>query len=79
MEVARLEQVDVCLEMEICVCELCLVFTGAYMFSFSVAGVGEIRCVAELDSPPQQKRTRPVRAGSTGIAAEMEWNEELFL
>ncbi|XP_048824251.1 phospholipid transfer protein C2CD2L isoform X2 [Lagopus muta] len=42
-------------------------------------GVGEIRCVAELDSPPQQKRTRPVRAGSTGIAAEMEWNEELFL
>ncbi|POI34004.1 hypothetical protein CIB84_002246 [Bambusicola thoracicus] len=38
-------------------------------------GVGEICCVAELDSPPQQKWTRPVRAGS----AEMEWNEELFL
>lgn len=45
----------------------------------SVAGVGEIRCVAELDSPPQQKRTRPVTAGSVGAAAEMEWNEELFL
>ncbi|XP_009575863.1 PREDICTED: C2 domain-containing protein 2-like, partial [Fulmarus glacialis] len=40
-------------------------------------GVGEIRCMAELDSPPQQKRTRPVTAGSA--AAEMEWNEELFL
>ncbi|KFV16216.1 C2 domain-containing protein 2-like, partial [Tauraco erythrolophus] len=42
-------------------------------------GVGEIRCVAELDSPLQQKRTRPVTAGSTGAAAEMEWNEELLL
>ncbi|XP_054658910.1 phospholipid transfer protein C2CD2L isoform X3 [Grus americana] len=42
-------------------------------------GVGEICCVAELDSPPQQKRTRPVTAGSAGAAAEMEWNEELFL
>ncbi|NWI25847.1 C2C2L protein, partial [Sula dactylatra] len=42
-------------------------------------GVGEIRCVAGLDSPPQQKRTRPVAAGSAGAAAEMEWNEELFL
>lgn len=45
----------------------------------SVAGPGEIRCVAELDSPPQQKRTRPVTAGSAGAAAEVEWNEELFL
>ncbi|XP_074018438.1 phospholipid transfer protein C2CD2L [Numenius arquata] len=42
-------------------------------------GAGEIRCVAELDSPPQRKRTRPVRAGGAGAAAEMEWNEELFL
>ncbi|XP_015739287.1 phospholipid transfer protein C2CD2L isoform X1 [Coturnix japonica] len=42
-------------------------------------GVGEICCVAELDSPPQQKRTRPVRADSAGTAAEMEWNEELLL
>ncbi|KFO93957.1 C2 domain-containing protein 2-like, partial [Buceros rhinoceros silvestris] len=41
--------------------------------------VEEICCVAELDSPPQQKRTRPVTAGSAGAAAEMEWNEELFL
>ncbi|NXE15105.1 C2C2L protein, partial [Lophotis ruficrista] len=40
-------------------------------------GVEEIRCVAELDSPPQQKRTRPVTADGAG--AEMEWNEELFL
>jgi len=79
VEVARLEQVDVCLEVEICIRELCLAFTGAYVLSFSVAGVGEICCVAELDSPPQQKWTRPVRAGSAGIAAEMEWNEELFL
>ncbi|KAM9269414.1 phospholipid transfer protein C2CD2L [Morus bassanus] len=42
-------------------------------------GVGEIRCVAGLDSPLQQKRTRSVAAGSAGAAAEMEWNEELFL
>ncbi|KAF1551236.1 Phospholipid transfer protein C2CD2L, partial [Eudyptula albosignata] len=42
-------------------------------------GVGEIRCVAELDSPPQQKQTRPATAGSAGAAAQMEWNEELFL
>ncbi|XP_042656388.1 phospholipid transfer protein C2CD2L isoform X3 [Tyto alba] len=40
-------------------------------------GLGGIRCVAELDSPPQQKRTRPVTAA--GAAAEMEWTEELFL
>lgn len=45
----------------------------------SVAGVGEIRCMAELDSPPQQKRTKPATAGSAGAAAEMEWNEELLL
>ncbi|XP_032565387.1 phospholipid transfer protein C2CD2L isoform X1 [Chiroxiphia lanceolata] len=42
-------------------------------------GVGEICCVAELDSPPQQKWTRPMTAGSASAAGEMEWNEELFL
>ncbi|NWU17109.1 C2C2L protein, partial [Cephalopterus ornatus] len=42
-------------------------------------GVGEICCVAELDSPPQQKWTRPMTAGSANAAGEMEWNEELFL
>ncbi|KAM6312640.1 phospholipid transfer protein C2CD2L isoform 2-T3 [Podargus strigoides] len=42
-------------------------------------GLGEISCVAELDSPPQQKRTRTVMAGGAGAAAEMEWNEELLL
>ncbi|KAK2530310.1 C2cd2l [Columba livia] len=42
-------------------------------------GVGEIRCMAELDSPPQQKQTRLMAAGSADAAAEMEWNEELFL
>ncbi|XP_074415656.1 phospholipid transfer protein C2CD2L isoform X1 [Zonotrichia albicollis] len=42
-------------------------------------GVGEIRCVAELDSPPQQKWTRPVIGGSVGAAEEMEWNDEFFL
>ncbi|XP_010007342.1 PREDICTED: C2 domain-containing protein 2-like [Chaetura pelagica] len=42
-------------------------------------GVGEISCMAELDSPPQQKWTRPVTAVSASAAAEMEWNEELFL
>ncbi|NXP02571.1 C2C2L protein, partial [Thinocorus orbignyianus] len=40
-------------------------------------GAAEIRCVAELDSPPQQRWTRPVTA--VGAAAEMEWNEELLL
>ncbi|NWU99618.1 C2C2L protein, partial [Upupa epops] len=44
-----------------------------------MGGVGEIRCMALLDSPPQQKWTRPATAGSAGAAAEMEWNEELFL
>ncbi|NWR49344.1 C2C2L protein, partial [Regulus satrapa] len=38
-------------------------------------GVGAIRCMAELDSPPQQKCTRPM----TGAAGEMEWNDEFFL
>ncbi|XP_062450462.1 phospholipid transfer protein C2CD2L isoform X3 [Rhea pennata] len=43
-------------------------------------GVGEIHCVVELDSPLQQKCTKPVKAGVAGAAvAEMEWNEELFL
>ncbi|NWU77907.1 C2C2L protein, partial [Onychorhynchus coronatus] len=42
-------------------------------------GVGAIRCVAELDSPPQQKWTTPMTAGSANAAGEMEWNEELFL
>lgn len=52
-----------------CICMLCP----------SVAGVWEIRCMAELDSPPQQKQTRLVTAGSADAAAEMEWNEDLFL
>ncbi|XP_064253951.1 phospholipid transfer protein C2CD2L isoform X4 [Passer domesticus] len=42
-------------------------------------GVGEIRCMAELDSPPQQKWTRPLIGGSVGAAGEMEWNDEFFL
>lgn len=49
------------------------------MLSFSVAGVEEICCVVELDSPPQQKWMRPLTAGSASTAAEMEWNEELVL
>lgn len=52
-----------------CTCALCL----------AVAGVGEIRCVAELDSPPQQKWTRPMTGSSVGAAGEMEWNDEFFL
>ncbi|NWT72517.1 C2C2L protein, partial [Prunella himalayana] len=42
-------------------------------------GAGEIRCMAELDSPPQQKWTRPMIGGSVGAAGEMEWNDEFFL
>ncbi|XP_059723301.1 phospholipid transfer protein C2CD2L isoform X2 [Haemorhous mexicanus] len=42
-------------------------------------GVGEICCVAELDSPPQQKWTRPMTGGGAGAAGEMEWNDEFFL
>ncbi|XP_053819614.1 phospholipid transfer protein C2CD2L isoform X1 [Vidua chalybeata] len=42
-------------------------------------GGGEIRCMAELDSPPQQKWTRPMIGGSLGAAGEMEWNDEFFL
>ncbi|NXN93176.1 C2C2L protein, partial [Rhinopomastus cyanomelas] len=45
-----------------------------------MGGVGELRCVASLDSPPQQKQTRPAAAaGGAGAAAELEWNEELLL
>uniref|UniRef100_A0A8C6YSX7 C2CD2 like n=1 Tax=Nothoprocta perdicaria TaxID=30464 RepID=A0A8C6YSX7_NOTPE len=40
---------------------------------------GEIHCVAELDSPLQQKCTKPLKAGGVGAAAEMQWNEELLL
>ncbi|NWY43593.1 C2C2L protein, partial [Sylvia atricapilla] len=42
-------------------------------------GVGEIRCVAELDSPPQQKWTRPMTGGSVSAGGEMEWNDEFLL
>ncbi|KAM4885669.1 phospholipid transfer protein C2CD2L isoform 1-T1 [Sylvia borin] len=42
-------------------------------------GVEEIRCVAELDSPPQQKWTRPMTGGSVSAGGEMEWNDEFFL
>ncbi|NXI34846.1 C2C2L protein, partial [Galbula dea] len=42
-------------------------------------GAGEICCVAELDSPPQRKWTRPVIARTVGTAADVEWPEELFL
>ncbi|XP_038017170.1 phospholipid transfer protein C2CD2L isoform X4 [Motacilla alba alba] len=42
-------------------------------------GIGDIRCMAELDSPPQQKWTRPMTGGSVGAAGEMEWNDEFFL
>ncbi|XP_068023874.1 phospholipid transfer protein C2CD2L isoform X2 [Melanerpes formicivorus] len=42
-------------------------------------GVGEICCMVELDSPPQQKWTRAVTSCGAGAAAEVEWTEELFL
>ncbi|NXL35898.1 C2C2L protein, partial [Glaucidium brasilianum] len=42
-------------------------------------GMGEVHCMAELDSPPQQKRTRPVTADGASAAAELEWTEDLFL
>lgn len=35
--------------------------------------------MAELDSPLQQKWTKPVRANSASAGAEVEWNEELAL
>lgn len=56
-----------------------LVDKCTYALCLSVAGVGEIRCVAELDSPPQQKWTRPITGGSGSAAGEMEWNDEFFL
>ncbi|XP_006037678.1 phospholipid transfer protein C2CD2L isoform X1 [Alligator sinensis] len=42
-------------------------------------GSGEFCFVAELDSPLQQKWTKPVRASSVSAGAEVEWNEELAL
>uniref|UniRef100_A0A8C5J198 C2CD2 like n=1 Tax=Junco hyemalis TaxID=40217 RepID=A0A8C5J198_JUNHY len=85
VQVARLEQVDVLGGFEwkrgvcVCVTNHCLLLISAHVPSVSLAGVGEIRCVAELDSPPQQKWTRPVIGGSVGAAGEMEWNDEFFL
>ncbi|NWH87956.1 C2C2L protein, partial [Aegithalos caudatus] len=42
-------------------------------------GVGEIRCMAELDSPLQQKWTGPMTDSGGGAAEEMEWNDEFLL
>ncbi|KAJ1189889.1 hypothetical protein NDU88_006631 [Pleurodeles waltl] len=41
-------------------------------------GSGELCCVAELDSPMQQKRTRPTRVCSHGSRNQVEWSEEIF-
>lgn len=37
-------------------------------------GTGDLCCMAELDNPAQQKRTKSVRAGP-----EVEWTEDLAL
>lgn len=63
----------------VCVMNHCLLLMSAHVPSVSLAGVEEIRCVAELDSPPQQKWTRPMIGSSFGAAGEMEWNDEFFL
>ncbi|XP_014749024.1 PREDICTED: C2 domain-containing protein 2-like [Sturnus vulgaris] len=42
-------------------------------------GVGDICCMAELDSPLQQKWTRPMTGSSVSAAGEVEWNDEFFL
>uniref|UniRef100_A0A452GID6 Synaptotagmin-like mitochondrial and lipid-binding domain-containing protein n=1 Tax=Gopherus agassizii TaxID=38772 RepID=A0A452GID6_9SAUR len=42
-------------------------------------GGGKLCCVAELDSPLQQKWTKPARASISSAAAAVEWNEELML
>ncbi|XP_074833091.1 phospholipid transfer protein C2CD2L isoform X2 [Carettochelys insculpta] len=42
-------------------------------------GHGKLCCVAELDSPLQQKWTKPARASVSSTAAEVEWNEEVVL
>ncbi|XP_078538317.1 phospholipid transfer protein C2CD2L [Lissotriton helveticus] len=41
-------------------------------------GSGELCCVAELDSPMQQKRTRPVGVCSQGSRNAAEWSEEIL-
>ncbi|XP_024063061.1 phospholipid transfer protein C2CD2L isoform X3 [Terrapene carolina triunguis] len=42
-------------------------------------GGGKLCCVAELDSPLQQKWTKPARASISSAAAAVQWNEELML
>nr|XP_006119780.1 phospholipid transfer protein C2CD2L isoform X1 [Pelodiscus sinensis] len=42
-------------------------------------GCGKLCCVAELDSPLQQKWTKLARASISSSATEVEWNEELML
>ncbi|XP_069470482.1 phospholipid transfer protein C2CD2L isoform X2 [Ambystoma mexicanum] len=41
-------------------------------------GSGELCCVAELDSPVQQKCTRPAKASTGSARNEVEWSEEVF-
>ncbi|XP_044312271.1 phospholipid transfer protein C2CD2L isoform X2 [Varanus komodoensis] len=42
-------------------------------------GRGQLCCLAELESPPQQRRTRPVAAPSSGPVSEVEWTDQLIL
>uniref|UniRef100_A0ABM5EQQ2 Phospholipid transfer protein C2CD2L n=1 Tax=Pogona vitticeps TaxID=103695 RepID=A0ABM5EQQ2_9SAUR len=42
-------------------------------------GSRQLCCLVEVDSPRQQKRTKLVPAGGLGPAAEVEWDDRLFL
>ncbi|KAH0623391.1 hypothetical protein JD844_031664 [Phrynosoma platyrhinos] len=52
---------------------------GRHLGSEETPGGRQLCCVVEMDSPQQQKRTKPVPASSSGPAAEVEWPDKLVL
>ncbi|KAJ6653194.1 hypothetical protein lerEdw1_010067 [Lerista edwardsae] len=52
---------------------------GLHLGCEETRGCGPLRCVVELDSPWQQKQTRPVPSSSASPAAEVEWADRLAL
>lgn len=50
-----------------------------HLGSEEMQGSGLLRCVVELDSPRQQKHTRPVPSSGSSSVAEVEWADRLLL
>ncbi|XP_061449245.1 phospholipid transfer protein C2CD2L isoform X2 [Rhineura floridana] len=50
-----------------------------HLGSEEMQGSGPLCCLVELDSPWQQKRTKPVLTSNSSPAAEVEWADKLIL